>query len=169
MRNLARTRVQTDGVDAGAFTNDHLHTPATELAGDASKAADGSADRSPSRRRGGRPRRLALLIAAVLVVAVAAGCGPISRYGGGDISQHPFLACTRRIESGGNYAAVNPSGKYRGAYQFSRSTWDSTARHAGWLDLAGVDPAAASPGDQDAMALHLYEWQGASPWGGRCA
>lgn len=86
-----------------------------------------------------------------------------------DLSQHPFLVCTRRIESGGNYAAVNPSGTYRGAYQFSRSTWDSTARHAGRFDLVGVDPAAAAPHDQDFMALHLFEWQGARPWGGRCA
>jgi hypothetical protein len=86
--------------------------------------------------------------------------------GGG---QHPFLVCTRRIESGGNYRAVNPSGTYRGAYQFSRSTWNSTAGHAGRNDLVGVDPAAASPADQDSLALHLYQWQGASPWGGRCA
>jgi hypothetical protein len=87
------------------------------------------------------------------------------------LSDHPFLVCTRAIESdsSGGYAAVSASGTYRGAYQFSRSTWDSTARHAGRPDLVGVDPAAASPADQDALALHLYQWQGASPWGGRCA
>ncbi|HEX5616698.1 MAG TPA: transglycosylase family protein [Acidimicrobiia bacterium] len=84
---------------------------------------------------------------------------------------HPFLVCTRAHESdtSGGYRAVSASGTYRGAYQFSRSTWDSTARHAGRLDLVGVDPAAASPADQDELALHLYEWQGASPWLGRCA
>ena len=87
-----------------------------------------------------------------------------------DISGHPFLVCTRAHESGAaGYRAVNPSGTYRGAYQFSRSTWDSTARHAGRLDLVGVDPAAAAPADQDALALHLYQWQGASPWLGRCS
>ena len=48
-------------------------------------------------------------------------------------------------------------------------TWDATARHAGWTWLVGTDPAAAAPWDQDAMALHLYQWQGASPWLGRCA
>ncbi|MGQ0826357.1 MAG: transglycosylase family protein [Actinomycetota bacterium] len=88
---------------------------------------------------------------------------------GPDVSQHPFLTCTRRIESGGNYGAVNPSGRYRGAYQFARATWDNTARHAGRLDLVGIDPAAAPPPDQDFLALHLYEWQGASPWLGRCS
>jgi Transglycosylase-like domain len=87
------------------------------------------------------------------------------------LGQHPFLVCTRAHESdgAGGYRAVNANGTYRGAYQFSRSTWDSTARHAGRFDLVGVDPAAASPPDQDFLALHLYTWQGAAPWGGRCA
>ena len=67
------------------------------------------------------------------------------------------------------YAAVNPSGTYRGAYQFSRSTWDNTARYVGRLDLVGVDPAQASVADQDALAWALYQWQGAAPWLGRCA
>jgi hypothetical protein len=88
-----------------------------------------------------------------------------------DLSGHPFLVCTRRHESAnsGGYRAVSASGTYRGAYQFSRSTWDNTARHAGRLDLVGVDPAAAAPHDQDQLALHLYRWQGAAPWLGRCA
>ena len=79
--------------------------------------------------------------------------------------------CTRAHESdrAGGYRAVNPSGTYRGAYQFSRSTWDNTARHAGRPDLVGVDPAAAAPADQDFLAFDLYQWQGAAPWGGRCA
>ena len=67
------------------------------------------------------------------------------------------------------YAAVNPSGTYRGAYQFSRSTWNNTALRSGRLDLVGVDPAAASVVDQDLLALNLYHWQGAGPWLGRCA
>ena len=86
-----------------------------------------------------------------------------------ELQNHPFLVCTRRIESGGNYGAVNPSGTYRGAYQFHRNTWDNTARHAGRPDLVGIDPAAASPKDQDAMALHLARWQGSGPWLGRCS
>ncbi len=69
----------------------------------------------------------------------------------------------RQWESNGNYAITNPSGKYRGAYQFDRSTWNSVAeRHA--PNLVGVDPAAASPADQDAMALALYSERGARPW-----
>jgi ribosomal protein L24E len=88
-----------------------------------------------------------------------------------DLSGNPFLACTRHHESdsSGGYHAVSPGGTYRGAYQFSRSTWDNTARAAGRPDLVGVDPAQAAPADQDFLALQLYHWQGAAPWGGRCA
>jgi hypothetical protein len=88
-----------------------------------------------------------------------------------DLSGHPFLACTRRHESdtSGGYRAVSASGTYRGAYQFSQSTWDNTARRAGRADLVGVDPATVAPADQDQLALLLYQWQGAQPWGGRCS
>jgi len=80
-----------------------------------------------------------------------------------------FLACVRQRESHGNYRAVSSSGTYRGAYQFSQSSWDSAARHAGRLDLVGVPPDQASPADQDALALDLYKWQGSKPWGGACS
>jgi hypothetical protein len=80
----------------------------------------------------------------------------------------PFLVCTRGIESHGNYQAYNPSGPYLGAYQFTQSTWNSTANHAGRGELVGVDPRDASEYDQDDMAWTLYEWKGKSPWGGRC-
>lgn len=72
-------------------------------------------------------------------------------------------AALRECESGGDYGITNPSGKYRGAYQFDRSTWNSVAeRHD--PSLVGVDPAAASPADQDAMAMALYSERGARPW-----
>lgn len=72
-------------------------------------------------------------------------------------------AALRNCESGGNYGAVSGSGRYRGAYQFSRTTWDSVAaRH--YPHLVGVDPAAAAPADQDAMAQALYEMAGAGQW-----
>jgi hypothetical protein len=72
-------------------------------------------------------------------------------------------AALRECESGGDYTIASRSGKYRGAYQFDRSTWNSIAgRHD--PSLVGVDPAAASPADQDAMALALYSERGARPW-----
>jgi hypothetical protein len=158
MHNGAHTRdeaVETDHV--GAFTDDHRHTDASPTA-------------RTSRRR--LSKRNLTLLAAGLVVALGAGCAPLARYGvSGDISQHPFLVCTRAHESdsAGGYRAVSGSGTYRGAYQFSQSTWNNTARHAGRPDLVGVDPAAAAPWDQDSLALDLYQWQGSSPWGGRCS
>jgi len=88
----------------------------------------------------------------------------------GQVSPHhndPFLVCTRARESSGNYSVVSSSGYY-GAYQFSPTTWNVTASHAGRLDLVGVLPSQASAYDQDEMAWTLYQWQGTGPWGGRC-
>jgi len=81
-----------------------------------------------------------------------------------------FLSCTRAHESdtAGGYRAVSPDGVYHGAYQFDQTTWDSTAQAVGRPDLVGVDPATASPADQDTLATALYKMRGNEPWGGRC-
>lgn len=76
-----------------------------------------------------------------------------------------FLACVRNRESRGNYSAYNPSGA-SGAYQFMPQTAVNTANHAGRPDLASKPVSQWSPADQDAMANHLYQWQGAAPWAG---
>lgn len=91
----------------------------------------------------------------------AAAARRVTTSGGG--SMGGGWAALRRCESGGNYGAVSSSGTYRGAYQFSRSTWNSVARGS-YPHLVGVDPAAAAPADQDAMALALYRSSGARPW-----
>ena len=72
----------------------------------------------------------------------------------------------RQCESTGNYRAISisPAGRYRGAYQFSPSTWDWVAPQVGADYLVGVDPAEASPADQDRMALGLWEINGWAPW-----
>ncbi|HEY7134944.1 MAG TPA: transglycosylase family protein [Acidimicrobiia bacterium] len=93
---------------------------------------------------------------------------PAPSSGGGSHHDDPFLVCTRARESHGDYGVVNPAGPWYGAYQFSQSTWDSVANHAGRVDLIGVRPNAASVADQDAMAWTLYQWQGKGPWGGLC-
>ncbi len=60
----------------------------------------------------------------------------------------------RGCESGGNYANKN-NPLYRGAYQFSYSTWG---------DFGGYyDPADAPPAVQDKAALQLYQRSGWSP------
>ena len=69
----------------------------------------------------------------------------------------------RQCESGGNYSILSPGGTYRGAYQFSQGTWDGVARR-NFPHLEGVDPAQASPADQDQMAYALYRERGWHPW-----
>ena len=61
-----------------------------------------------------------------------------------------------QCESGGDPTAVSPDGRYRGKYQFSRSTWRS---------LGGKgDPAKAPEAEQDRLAELLLESQGRSAW-----
>jgi hypothetical protein len=72
-------------------------------------------------------------------------------------------AALRRCEASGSYTAVSANGRFRGAYQFDQATWDHVARSS-HPSLVGVDPAGASPADQDAVALALYRSRGASPW-----
>ena len=69
----------------------------------------------------------------------------------------------RFCEATDDYTAVNPTGKYRGAYQFSRQTWDWIAGLQ-FARLVGVDPAAAAPADQDMMAQALYDLRGRGQW-----
>jgi resuscitation-promoting factor RpfB len=93
--------------------------------------------------------------------------GPITR---GALGLAPFSAnavqrtvrmprVMRRIaecESGGNPRAVSRGGRYRGKYQFSRSTWRM---------LGGPgDPADAPEWLQDRLALKLYRLRGTAPW-----
>ncbi len=61
----------------------------------------------------------------------------------------------RFCESGGNYANKN-NPLYRGAYQFSYSTWGNYGGYA--------DPADAPAEVQDAKAMQLFKSRGASPW-----
>ena len=66
------------------------------------------------------------------------------------------MAAIRACESGGNYGAVSANGRYRGAYQFDRQTWQSVGGTG--------DPAAASPAEQDARASRLRSQRGSNPW-----
>ena len=79
-----------------------------------------------------------------------------------------FKECTLAIESHGDYGAVSPGGKYRGAWQFDQSTWNGAVSRAGYPEYAGQDPAAAPPAVQDAAAHQLYQERGNQPWEGRC-
>jgi hypothetical protein len=59
-------------------------------------------------------------------------------------------------ESGGDPTAVDPSGTYRGKYQFDLQTWASVG--------GSGDPAAAPEAEQDYRAALLYAQSGSSPW-----
>ena len=99
----------------------------------------------------------------------AAGPVRVSASSSGSTGGGDFLSCVRNRESGGNYGIYNSGGSgAAGAYQFLPGTWNSIAASVGRSDLVGIDPAQASPADQDAMAAALYAQQGSAPWGGYC-
>jgi peptidoglycan hydrolase-like protein with peptidoglycan-binding domain len=73
-----------------------------------------------------------------------------------DADASTVLAKIAQCESGGNIAAVSPSGQYRGKYQFSQATWEA---------LGGTgDPAEADENVQDMFAARLYADRGLAPW-----
>jgi hypothetical protein len=77
--------------------------------------------------------------------------------GGGLRNLPKALVRIAECESGGDPEAVSPSGRYRGKYQFLRSTWKEWGGR-------GADPAEASEAHQDRVALRLYRARGAAPW-----
>ncbi len=72
------------------------------------------------------------------------------------VATPPHLQAIAACESGGNPRAVDPSGTYRGKYQFDLQTWASVG--------GSGDPAAAPEAEQDRRAAILYARAGASPW-----
>jgi hypothetical protein len=108
-------------------------------------------------------RALLLLLAlgAFSLAACVPGAGHHDKFA--NAISNDGLARLRACESGGNYSITNPSGAYRGAYQFSQSTWNGVARaHYPWL--VGVDPARAAPHEQDMMARALWATGGRGHW-----
>ncbi len=80
-----------------------------------------------------------------------------------DVLSADQLLRLRSCESTDNYEAVNPSGTYRGAYQFDQTTWNGVAsRH--YPFLANRDPATVEPWWQDAMTRALWSERGSQPW-----
>jgi hypothetical protein len=77
--------------------------------------------------------------------------------GGGLANLPAALVRIAECESGGDPEAVSPSGRYRGKYQFMRSTWKTWGGR-------GDDPAEASEVHQDRVALRLYRARGTEPW-----
>lgn len=66
------------------------------------------------------------------------------------------LASIASCESGGDPTAISADGRYRGKYQFSRTTW---------RELGGKgDPADAPEAVQDEFAARLLAQRGTTPW-----
>ena len=72
----------------------------------------------------------------------------------GGVNDH--LKRIAKCESGGNPRAISSTGKYRGKYQFSMSTWRSVGGTG--------DPAQASEAEQDMRAQMLYDRSGPGQW-----
>jgi Transglycosylase-like domain/Putative peptidoglycan binding domain len=88
----------------------------------------------------------------------ALGLDPFSRSGvvSGSTALPRALVRIAECESGGDPTAVSRTGRYRGKYQFSMSTW---------TEMGGEgDPASAPESLQDRIALKLYRRAGTSPW-----
>jgi hypothetical protein len=81
----------------------------------------------------------------------------------------PFLQCVLQAESGGDYQVVSPNGDYMGGFQFSQGTWNEAAQLAGMPQLVNVPPNEATPAQQDALAIALYNADGEQPWNDQCA
>ena len=86
-----------------------------------------------------------------------ASVSELRRTGGApDVAIPAALHAIAQCESGGNPAAVDSSGTYRGLFQFDRGTWASVG--------GSGDPAAAPAEEQYRRAAMLYARSGASPW-----
>lgn len=131
-----------------------------ERAAAASAAAAAAAERStPAPSSSGGARRAASPAAPAAAAPAPAPAGaPSAPPGQGNPSaaESATLAKIRWCESRNNYSIVSASGRYRGAYQFDRTTW-------GGVGGSG-DPAAASPAEQDYRALLLLRMRGTRPW-----
>ena len=86
----------------------------------------------------------------------ALGLRPFSKASVSRVRLPRILRRIAKCESGGNPRAVSPDGRYRGKWQFTRSTW----RRLGGKG----DPAKASERTQDRLALKLYRREGVKPW-----
>jgi uncharacterized membrane protein len=86
----------------------------------------------------------------------------VERAGAGAAAAGPSVAVPGHLqaiaacESGGDPSAVDPSGTYRGKYQFDQGTWASVG--------GSGDPAAAPEAEQDRRAAMLYDQAGAGRW-----
>jgi hypothetical protein len=107
----------------------------------------------------GSATREAMGLKAISSGSAEAGTGPEAERGT-EVRLPRVLRLIAVCESGGDPTIVSRDGRYRGKFQFSRSTWRALGGRG--------DPAKASEATQDRIALKLYRRSGTSPWAG-CA
>lgn len=74
------------------------------------------------------------------------------------------LACIRKHESGGNYKAINSTGKFRGAYQFHQGYAPAWAERYGYPEWAGKPSNLWPPAVQDSIAYQMGKNNRYAPW-----
>ena len=94
------------------------------------------------------------VVKAAAAAPVAAAAGTPVAAGGASASLN--WAALARCESGGNPTIVSSNGLYYGLYQFTVGTWNAVGG-------AGL-PSQASPDEQTARAMALYDRSGAGQW-----
>jgi hypothetical protein len=130
----------------------HLHRAITKLDGSDGDAGYRASLKDLSARRLARKRRaLRTELRALRTQAT-----PGTSAAGGSSVANGTLSAIAACESGGNPGAVDPTGTYRGKYQFTRETWAATG--------GSGDPAAAPEAEQDRRAATLYASAGAGQW-----
>jgi peptidoglycan hydrolase-like protein with peptidoglycan-binding domain len=136
-----------------------LHVSVTGYYGSQTKAAVKRFQRSHGLTVDGVAGPATLRALGVRVSAASYSNGGASPSSGNDSSSSsvpPKLERIAQCESGGNPRAISKSGRYRGKYQFDRTTWKR------WGGTG--DPAAAPESVQDRIALKLYRARGTEPW-----
>lgn len=170
---LARTDVAAFTIRAEAWTDardghrDLAHEQALALAeaarnAEQEQAAAASAPEAAARTTTAAPPTTTAAPTTTMTKAPTT-TAPTTVVGGAGEPTPSQWAALRGCEASGDYGAVSANARYRGAYQFSQATWDWIAGLTS-PSLVGVDPAAANPADQDAMALALWHRRGWSSW-----
>lgn len=100
--------------------------------------------------------------------AAARPAAPARRWPGqGDPAVEKARLCILQREAGGDYTAVDPRGRWFGAYQFRRSMANAAARRMRRPDLVGVAANRWRPEDQDAAFYVIYDrGRGRKAWAG---